>query len=385
MSKPRRGQRDGQARPSPSKIAEDGFISPDSGNGTTALALLSLKIGLHSYFKTYQSVRCSIAQVIEDIPDGNEFDKTFSGRYCEAYAETVVHLQHFLELTLKDVLRSLHPLLALEGTDRDIKLQYKLLANESLESNDYDNLKSVSMSDALSRTEVLSKIGVTRLGNQQFSLTAAEIQAIKALNELRNRAWHRGAYSLNYSALDRLMGWHLLPLLKRLLSYQIFQDVEHHWKCKQLACGIDPMDEVIREMASSKPDYLKVAALKEMGRAAYENPLARSELLSSVFNPPIKKRALAVARTSPGALVGVRNIRECPVCGTETLRTLSEAVFKDDDPEDPLIDYWQDYELNCTCCSFRLSWQVGDLHLPTGDFKVEWLQHDSRPDYSCPP
>lgn len=384
MSKPRRNQRDDQARPSPSEIADDGFKSPDSGNGTTALALLSLRIGLHAYFKTYQSVRCSIAQVIEDATDEDGFDKTMSGRYCEAYAETVVHLQHFLELTLKDVLRSLHPLLALEGTDRDIKLQYKLLANESLESNDYDNLKSVSMSDALSRTEVLSKIGVTRLGNQQFSLTAAEIQVIKALNELRNRAWHRGAYSLNYSALDRLMGWHLLPLLKRLLSYQIFQDVEHHWKCKQLACGIDPMDEVIREMANSKPDYLKGAAIKEMGRAAYENPLARSALLSTLFDPPTRRRAAAVARIPPGP-VEVSELRGCPVCGIETLQTLSEGVLKDDDPEDPLIDYWQDYELNCTCCSFRLSWQVGDLHLPTGDFKVEWLQHDSRPDYSCPP
>lgn len=357
MSKPRRGQRDGQARPSPSKIAEDGFISPDPGNGTTALALLSLKIGLHSYFKTYQSVRCSIAQVIEAATDEDGFDKTMSGRYCEAYAETVVHLQHFLELTLKDVLRR-------------------------SDAEDMERLGHSRLPEILK--EILRLIGTTRakIGEECFELDPAEIEAIKALNKLRNRAWHRGAYSLYYAALDRLMGWYLLPLLKRLLGYQIFRDDERHWKCKPLACGIDPIREIIREMASSKPDYLKVAALKEMGRAAYENPLARSELLSSVFNPPIKKRALAVARTSPGALVGVRNIRECPVCGTETLRTLSEAVFKDDDPEDPLIDYWQDYELNCTCCSFRLSWQVGDLHLPTGDFKVEWLQHDSRPDYS---
>ncbi len=354
MSKPRRGQRDGQARPSPSKIAEDGFISPDPGNGTTALALLSLKIGLHSYFKTYQSVRCSIAQVIEAATDEDGFDKTMSGRYCEAYAETVVHLQHFLELTLKDVLRR-------------------------SDAEDMERLGHSRLPEILK--EILRLIGArqAKIGKECFELDPAEIEAIKALNKLRNRAWHRGAYSLYYAALDRFMGWYLLPLLKRLLSYEIFQDVEHHWKFKPLACGIDPIEEVIHEMANSKPDYFKVAAIKEMGRAAYENPLARSGLLFSLFNPPIEKRAVAVARISPGPSAGVRGIRNCPVCGTEALQTLSEAESKDDDPDDPSIDFWQDYEVNCTCCSFRLSWQVGDIHLPAGDFTAQWPQHDSRP------
>ena len=181
MSKPRRGQRDGQARPSPSKIAEDGFISPDPGNGTTALALLSLKIGLHSYFKTYQSVRCSIAQVIEAATDEDGFDKTMSGRYCEAYAETVVHLQHFLELTLKDVLRR-------------------------SDAEDMERLGHSRLPEILK--EILRLIGArqAKIGKECFELDPAEIEAIKALNKLRNRAWHRGAYSLYYAALDRLGG-----------------------------------------------------------------------------------------------------------------------------------------------------------------------------------
>lgn len=84
-----------------SELKKDGFAL-NEWSPLADLALLSLRIGLRSYFKTYASMRIFIHWAIEgtEPPEGTA---SHTVRYIEAAAETIVHLQHFLNLRLRSI------------------------------------------------------------------------------------------------------------------------------------------------------------------------------------------------------------------------------------------------------------------------------------------
>ncbi|MBQ5477341.1 MAG: hypothetical protein IIT64_06055, partial [Bacteroidaceae bacterium] len=47
------------------------------------------------------------------------------------------------------------------------------------------------------------------------------------------------------------------------------------WTYKNLTCGVDPIKSLISETSKHPINYEKIALLKEMGRAAYHNPIVQ--------------------------------------------------------------------------------------------------------------
>src|SRR5216684_8127533 len=104
------------------------------------LALLSLRIGLRSYFETYAAMRTFIHWAIEgtEPPEGTA---SHTVRYIGAAAETIVHLQHFFELTFKEYLRTRHCLLAVDLSKKPVLLD-RILQNETVSVQEMEAARS---------------------------------------------------------------------------------------------------------------------------------------------------------------------------------------------------------------------------------------------------
>jgi DNA-directed RNA polymerase subunit M/transcription elongation factor TFIIS len=109
---------------------------------------------------------------------------------------------------------------------------------------------------------------------------------------------------------------------------------------------------VMNEGTSDGSSVGKVAFLKELGRAAYINPL-NSELLRSDREGLIKRSAAQAKAQSS-------KVGKCPVCGHETL-----AVEEDFDEES---DSNFTEAVSCTLCTFHLTKEV---KANLKDFKIE--------------
>ena len=100
----------------------------------------------------------------------------------------------------------------------------------------------------------------------------------------------------------------------------------------------EAFEEIIKECSSSKPNYPKIAVLKEMGRAAY---------MIHKF-PNMNQREMILAKASVVSNVDkkyVENILEkCPVCGKSALYRYKEIE------ED--VEYTSSVE--CLNCTFEL-------------------------------
>ncbi|QOC98973.1 hypothetical protein [Pseudomonas putida] len=95
------------------RLTEQGFKIDEEGGSNINLALISLRLALKAYFSTYKSFSYRI-RALDAQRGSTEEEIIFNHRsaYCEAYAECIVHFQHFAELTCKSFLRNDHRLLA---------------------------------------------------------------------------------------------------------------------------------------------------------------------------------------------------------------------------------------------------------------------------------
>ena len=83
---------------------------------------------------------------------------------------------------------------------------------------------------------------------------------------------HRGIFVLHYEALDQLMIKYAIPLINAIDLRKFFRkkSIRYKWKYKQINCGINPLQKL---ESIKNYDVKKVALIKEVMRAAYENPL----------------------------------------------------------------------------------------------------------------
>ena len=253
------------------KIANNGFTLPERGGAVKGLALLSLKIALKSFFSTYQTMKYRLGIFDTKNIEDQEIDFNHSSSYCEVCTEVVVHFQHFAELVCKDFLRADHDLLAVDASDRPVVL-HKLLKGDPVSSTDLEGLKSIESWVTLQRLCKLIK--ARRVGSDQFDFVLQARQWLQKLNKLRNRLWHRGIFILRYPALDNLVGEYVLPFVENVVALPEYSGLQGLWKYKNLRCGIDPIEFIKKEFRNGKYELGKIAYLKELGRAAYENPLS---------------------------------------------------------------------------------------------------------------
>jgi len=327
-------------------------------------SLLSLRVAIKSFFSTYKAMRYSQAVGYDEKMNAcgdTDLNQT-PMEYVIAYFETIIHFQHFFELFCKSILAIEHPLLAYRITDRP-ELLLKVLKNESLTPEELNNVYMIEMSQALKVLSVVLKDESSQL-YCQFGFLKKFVTDLEKLNTLRNRILHGGKHVLNYAEFDDLIIHKILPLIAELEKRLELKLNSHLWRYKTLHCNIDPIKELVKEHKNS---WQKIALLKELGRAAYENPLkiisepkSSSRLMSSgvMQNRQFSK----IARAKAEAYVETHNApyTTCPVCGSDTM-----SVFYDNyeipDPQKPdEIKGFESYPYSteCQCCTLELSPEI---------------------------
>ena len=157
-------------------------------------AFHSLKIALKAYYSTYNAL---LGRLHEGYPSGNLEVWSLTHDYYEYFSEAMVHFQHFFELIIKDILEKENPLLAVRATQKPV-IFHKLLKKEVILEEEYTNLYSVEFSEALKTLIVLIDSG--RITDSRFIIFKNAKGTLEALNNFRNRIWHRGRFILKYHA-----------------------------------------------------------------------------------------------------------------------------------------------------------------------------------------
>ena len=335
---------------------------------------ISIRAGLRDYFSTYRIAGVSqvLSQSLSEAPGYEMFRQENSPDYLEAYTQTILHIHYGIELAIKELLRQKHPLLASSNLPDGAVLFYRVLRNEPISFEDEENLKSTEFSEALKRIVALDK---EKLLDGDLSIIIKNKILLEQLNTLRNRIIHRGLFVMNYSAFDLVVSAHIIPFLVKILTLpqfenkaneRVFSETIPSWKYKKLACGIDPQEEIVKIEADTDHARKKLALLKELGRAAYDNPLDASEsrlAFVGMDNSIHKSRAEQLAKheltnPNPHAYDGAHKILKCPVCGIHSL-----VRYNDGDGNDT--------EIICTCSTFHVNRSLGnasDYGLPVDDF-----------------
>jgi len=384
------------------RLATQGFKLP--GDTDIQLAFLSLRIALKGYFSTYKACKGDFDPVEPKLDESMEENIL----YYEAYAETIVHFQHFFELIIKHILRGDHALLASRISSDPIIL-HKILHGEHLTSDEDNNLQSIEFSDALKTICSLLKDNQLR-DSHRFKYIVDNRSSLEELNRLRNRVWHRGAYFLSYTTLDQFVGRYVLPIVKLTLELPLYASVKT-WKYKSVHCSLDPIDTIIAGYDASKiPSSGKIALLKEMGRAAYSNPLIDKSTIIKRMNERIVKiekeiaeletrgeeipKRLLISKGATDISYRVANqidapyiekarkiaeheaekeffkIKLCPVCGVKSLVLYEESDFYEDAETGKDIQFnWID-KVRCECCSFEIDHklEIGKYDLGIEDY-----------------
>lgn len=332
----------------------DGFKLSGAAHGIKDIAAISLKIAINAYFSTYRAIIYNFNQI--ENP-GNyrqteeQLDRTYFNPYYEAYAETITHFHHFIELTLKRVLQSKHELLL--GEINDPVMLYKILNNQiSQEDIEKSNLKAVSYKDTLNRICDLIKEDIISKSDFQFILDSKTW--LNELGVLRNKLLHRGMFILRYKALDELVGKFILPFTMKIADAFKDEIPERYWKYKKIDCGIDPIPEIINVFQNGSYDMGKVAFLKELGRAAYSN-----DIPDGFIEKFHRKEYINVyEKAALDFKLGVSEISKCPVCGINTLTIYEES--DGDQEEDGSYSSWWTYiwQVRCIHCGFEIHHEI---------------------------
>ena len=344
-------------------LVNNGFSISCRGGRLIDLSLLSLRIALESYFSTYQSMKYSL-HIFDDKNDfeQDEIDYQHRQSYFKACIEAIVHFQHFAELFIKEALRKEHPLLANEASSKPLIL-YKLLKKEAITSSEMDKINSIEFSDALSR--FLSLLKEKKIKDKKLEFIKKYKEPLEKLNILRNRMWHRGTFILRYPTLDEFIGNYILPFINEIFHLPKYSRLVGLWKYHDLHCKIDPIDEIIKSYQNGIPPVRKIALLKELGRAAYENPLVGGKLVrfSKHKNEEIRVRAERIAE---GAAKGpnIEKVCICPVCGIKSLVVYNDIATNRDDideediPDEPYKAWRYTWQVNCMCCTFEINYHI---------------------------
>ena len=194
------------------------------------------------------------------------------------------------------------------------------------------------------------------------------------MNKLRNRLIHRGTYILHYSTIDSFIGKFIIPLTFKIVTLPDYKNREKYWKYQPLSCGIDPLEQIVNEYKNKNPKILKIAYLKELGRAAYENPNQRRV---SLIDDGSKKRAELLASFElKDDKSGIFDVKSCPVCRAQSLMRFSEIK----EGTDELIEHGKFTlvvnRVKCLCCTFEVTDELRnakELDLPLDNY---WLEQE---------
>lgn len=339
------------------KTVSNGFNFNQKGNTSVDLALISLKIALESYYSTYQAFKYRLHIFQNPTSPNIDIEFNHSNEYCERSADCIVHFQHFAELACKSLLRNDHPLLADIASGKP-EIVHKLLHGQPLTSKEEGGVQSIEFSEALKRLCCLVK-NQTLKDHADANFILRHEQCLEQLNKLRNRVWHRGIFILKYTALDEFIGGHVLPFVLDVLKHPSYASHDYLSIPAPPVCAVDPIIAIVDHFKNETYDIGKVALLKELGRASYNDPLSghrkQDEKVKNwfrVFNSQKRMRAEKIAKLL--AQQG-DEVKSCPVCGVQSLVVYEEIEsFPTSENEETEETFAYTHTATCENCGLDL-------------------------------
>lgn len=346
-------------------------LQDDESLGT---AFITLRLALKSWFCTYEPERYPSYKRL--WANGGEGSQSESSReYCELYVQTIVHLQHFCELIFQSILRREHPLLADKAGNKDVVL-YKLLKGQELSNDESNDVGSINFEQAEKRVFNLIKEKCLA-DHKELGFLNEYKKMFEVINNLRNRILHRGLFILKPEALDSLVAKFFLPFMNKLISLEPYSNYESHWKYIAPASGLDPIDEICIEAGQGKITSNKFKFFKELGRAAYFNPLhviPERGVKKGFFPKPVEnflngKIFDELASQCSSAVF------TCPVCD---VKGISQMYDYDTEYE----GRWDEIKVNkswvsdvvCNFCSFHITRDIGNpKDIGVQEIQDEWF------------
>jgi hypothetical protein len=336
------------------KISESGLnikVFPDeyfSCKKITPAALTSLTIGLKGYFSTYNTLH-SFNYNLNTLTETQEKQLCEFSEYHENYMQSIIHFHHFLELIMKDVLRSNNENLANKLKGNNVKetcLLERINEGSSLDEISFTN-KSVEFNVSVKRICALSH-------NSVKDIVVQHMDTITEINLLRNKLLHRGSYFLTYMQLDDFIVKKILPLVHELLYKSGLWDgeeLEEYWRYDNDYADIDPITELLNKSEEKNINYKAVAFYKAIGLAMYQKP--KGSILKRIYEEDLIKQIYDFRSNSN---------KTCFVCGFKTL-----FLYPDIDFTSPLKftkgeHLFESGKAICTNCGLKL---YNDIKEPT--------------------
>ena len=139
------------------EIAKDGFYIKDTRPKMKNMAFLSLTMALKAYFSTYKSMSFRFSHLKNTSPDDEDKDY-YTAKYIENACEAIFHLQHFLELFIKEILEKESILLSVD-VKKNHALLYDLIKGIDFDESELANERQIEFSEALPRLTSLIEAG----------------------------------------------------------------------------------------------------------------------------------------------------------------------------------------------------------------------------------
>ena len=333
------------------KIRNSTIKIPDQRLKIRYLAFLSLKMSLKAYFSTYRSIAFRYSELKRT--SFNDEEQNTSNAYIEQACEAITHLQHFIELLLKHILEDESILLAID-VRKKVGLLYNIINGNPYNERDLESERQIEFKEAFDRVIELMKLDL--IDRKKYSFIEEAKGLITEINYMRNRIAHRGAYIYSYSAMDYLFGKYVFPFIKDALSFI----GKEKW-CKRFRGygkngEFNVIDELISHFKSDHCNIDKVALLKEMGRACFENPINYRLGASS---ETMKNEHIAIEMSKFEEL---GEVLHCPVCRTKSLVRTHFSVDGINESSGERNYFMVPYDIKCYCCSFNIQFHIKDSH-----------------------
>lgn len=284
---------------------------------------------------------------------------------------SILGFHRFIELLLKDILRRINPYLAVKFLEKEeevfLFLDSKITADE---------IKTIEFSETVRRFKQAFKhydkrsdVYIEHLQDYEFLKAQKSIETLDILAEWRNRIMHNGTTLPNILAFEYLISQRLVPLIDRIISAEkrYLENYLPHFF--ETATGIKIIDEILavkfefsdfednRKSKDLAISMLKLAHLKEIGRAAFANDTIIRKNISfyePYYDDPIG-RVERFAETEQNHKEFYK-LRECLCCGVRSLVVYRKPI--DIPGTEGMFISW----FKCYNCDYSLKNNVGDPH-----------------------
>jgi hypothetical protein len=185
-------------------LVKDAYRLHEASRNLTGFAVLSLRVAVGAFCRTYHAVRGRL-HVLNEVDEVGPRDDLHGTRYHEAFAECVIHFQHFAELVIKDFLRT--------ETRQQRKWASAQERTSAHHTSRFASIRKAADLTALAGPAIQIVVMIQhRAHSHQWIDGPLKLQLIPAIVDELQRITGRGPYAVGWvdrvSAKRRRRAWH---------------------------------------------------------------------------------------------------------------------------------------------------------------------------------